>query len=221
MSAPRRDRHPGRDRHLRRAAALRRDAARRRLSGWIHELAAKRTRKTRGGGPGPIRVDRYLLPREVPVVAVRKHPAVLIPPAAMALAGLLAAGALSATILQHHKVPLAVVWLLCAFLVARLIWKAANWSVDYFVVTDNRMFQTSGFFTRNIGAVSHTKVTDLTFRRSSAGRLLGYGELIVETAAVDQALSRVDYIPHPEAVYLRVCKGILFPDRPGDDGDDL
>ena len=36
-----------------------------------------------------------------------------------------------------------------------------------------------------------TKVTDMSFKRSFPGRLLGYGEFIVESAGQDQALRNV------------------------------
>ena len=61
-----------------------------------------------------------------------------------------------------------------------------------------------------------SKVTDMSFRRSFGGRLLGYGELIVESAGQNQALDRVPYIPYPEQLYLLVC-GILFPSGADDE----
>ena len=57
-----------------------------------------------------------------------------------------------------------------------------------------------------------TKVTDLTFRRSLRGRLLGYGTLIVESAGQDQALSHIDYIPRPEEVYEALSE-LIFGDK--------
>ena len=64
-----------------------------------------------------------------------------------------------------------------------------------------------------------SKVTDMSFRRSFAGRIFGYGEFIVESAGQDQALSRIDHIPYPEQLYLEVC-GMLFPSSAGDDTED-
>jgi membrane protein YdbS with pleckstrin-like domain len=151
---------------------------------------------------------------------VRRHPAVLIPSAAMALGGLLVAGALTATVLAHQKALLIVVWVLWLFLVGRLLWKAFNWAVDYFVVTSERMLLTSGLLTRKIAMMPLKKVTDMTFQRSTFGRLLGYGEFIVESAGQDQALSHVDHIPYPEQLYLLVC-GMIFPDAAEKDDDGL
>jgi Bacterial PH domain len=62
-----------------------------------------------------------------------------------------------------------------------------------------------------------TKVTDMTFQRSTLGRILGYGEFIVESAGQDQALRNIDHLPYPEQLYLEVC-GLIFKDKdPSDD----
>ena len=57
-----------------------------------------------------------------------------------------------------------------------------------------------------------TKVTDMSFQRSSLGRVPGYGEFILESAGQDQALRVVDHLPYPEQLYLEVC-GLIFEDK--------
>ena len=168
---------------------------------------------------GPVAVSKYLLPREVQVATVRKHPAILILPTLQAVGGLLAAAVLSATVLHGIKVLLWIVWLAWVALLLRMIWYVANWAIDYFVVTSERMLLTSGLFSRKVAMMPLTKVTDMSFRRSFAGRLLGYGEFIVESAGQDQAFRTVDHIPYPEQLYLLVC-GMLFPSSADDEDDD-
>jgi uncharacterized membrane protein YdbT with pleckstrin-like domain len=168
---------------------------------------------------GPVAVSKYLLPREVQVATVRRHPAILIGPTVQAVGGLLAAGVLSATILRHNEFLLGVVWIAWAVLVLRMIYKAVTWSVDYFVVTSERMLLTSGLLSRKVAMMPLPKVTDMSFRRSFAGRLLGYGEFIVESAGQDQAFRTVDHIPYPEQLYLLVC-GMLFPTSADDEDDE-
>ncbi len=168
---------------------------------------------------GPVAVSKYLLPREVQVATVRKHPAILIAPTVQAVGGLLVAAILSATILHHDKPLLIIVWLAWVALLLRMIWAAVNWAVDYFVVTSERMLLTSGVFSRKVAMMPLTKVTDMSFRRSFAGRMLGYGEFIVESAGQDQAFRIVDHIPYPEQLYLLVC-GMLFPTSADDEDDD-
>jgi len=160
----------------------------------------------------PAEVDRYLLPREVRVATVRRHPAVLLVPSAQAVAGLLVAFVLTATILRGHGALLIwIVWGLWGVLMVRLVWEAVNWAVDYFVITSERILLTSGVFTRSVAMMPLSKVTDMSFHRSFAGRLLGYGEFVIESAGQDQALRKIDHIPYPEQLYLVVC-GRIFKD---------
>src|SRR5580704_6329406 len=169
------------------------------------------------GTRGPVAINRYLLPREVQVATVRQHPAVLISPSAQALGGLLIAGLATATIV--HGVLAGIIWVAWGVLLLRLIWKVFNWSVDYFVVTTERLLLTTGFLTRRVAMMPLTKVTDMSFKRTFPGRLLGYGEFIVESAGQDQALRNVEYIPYPEQLYLLIC-GMLFPSSAPDAEDD-
>ena len=167
-------------------------------------------------GHGPVAVSKYLLPREVQVATVRQHPAVLLAAASLTLAGLIVAAVLSVTVLRHNSLLVSIVWIAWAVLLLRLIWKAVNWAVDYFVITTERLLLTTGLLTRKVAMMPLSKVTDMSFRRSFPGRLLGYGELIVESAGQNQALDRVDYIPYPEQLYLLVC-GMLFPSGAAED----
>src|SRR5216684_2352287 len=157
----------------------------------------------------PAGAARYLLPNEDCVAMVRRHPAVLLPASAYAVAGLLAAFIMSATLLRGHTTLILIIWGLWGVLMVRLIWQAINWAVDYFVITSKRILLTSGVFTRSVAMMPLSKVTDMSFRRSLAGRLLGYGEFVVESAGQDQALRTIDHIPYPEQLYLEVC-GMLF-----------
>jgi membrane protein YdbS with pleckstrin-like domain len=174
-------------------------------------------RQPTSGAKTPVAINKYLLPREVQVATVRQHPAVLISPSAQALGGLLVAGVLNATLV--HGVLAVIMWAAWLVLLLRLIWKAVNWSVDYFVVTTERLLLTTGFLTRNVNMMPLTKVTDMSFKRTFPGRLLGYGEFIVESAGQDQALRNVGFIPYPEQLYLLIC-GMLFPSSAPDAEDD-
>src|SRR6266436_1911048 len=147
----------------------------------------------------PAGAARYLLPNEDCVAMVRRHPAVLLPASAYAVGGLLAALIL-------------IIWALWSVLMVRLIWQAINWAVDYFVITSKRILLTSGVFTRSVAMMPLSKVTDMSFRRSLAGRSLGYGEFVVESAGQDQALRTIDHIPYPEDLYRRVCDEIFNQD---------
>ena len=90
--------------------------------------------------------------------------------------------------------------------------KVWEWAVTYFVVTSQRFVLATGVITRKVNMMPLAKVTDMTFQRSPMGRLLGFGEFILESAGQDQALTNVDYLPYPEQLYLEVC-GLIFKDK--------
>jgi hypothetical protein len=158
----------------------------------------------------PAGVLQYLLPGEKLVANVRRHPAVLIGASAQAIAGLLIAFVLTATLLRNHSLLILIVWCLWGLLMLRLVWEAVNWAVDYFVITSKRILLTSGVFTRNVAMMPLSKVTDMSFRRTFTGRMLGYGDFIVESAGQDQALRMVDHVPYPEDLYQKICDEIFF-----------
>src|SRR6266581_1496736 len=149
------------------------------------------------GDTAPASVNRYLLPGERQVITVRLHPAILLGPIIIVLVGLVIAGVLTSSIAKSNHGALDLIWFIWALLLARLIWKVANWSVDFFVLSSKRLLL--------------NKVTDMRFERSMNGRFLGYGTFILETAGQDQAFREVDFIPYPEQLYLEVC-GMIMPE---------
>ena len=105
-----------------------------------------------------------------------------------------------------------MIWLLWAILLLRLVWKVIEWSLNYFVITSQRLLLAKGFLLRKVDMMPLTKVTDMSFQRSPTGQLLGFGEFVVESAGQDQALRHIDYLPYPEQLYLEVC-GLIFKDK--------
>jgi len=91
------------------------------------------------------------------------------------------------------------------------LWKVFEWSENYFVITSQRLLS-EGFLTHKVNMMPLAKVTDMSFQRSAMGRLLGYGEFIVESAGQNQALRIVDHLPYPEQLYLEVC-GLIFKEN--------
>ena len=165
----------------------------------------------------PASVNRYLLPHERQVITVHKHPAVLIRPIFEVLIGLAIAGWLSSSIAHGNDTVILVIWILWGLVLLRLGIKVLEWSVDYFVVTSQRFMLTTGILVHKVNMMPLAKVTDMSFQRTATGRLLGYGEFIVESAGQDQALSHIRFLPYPEQLYLEVC-GLIFKDK-DDDSD--
>ncbi|HLY67112.1 MAG TPA: PH domain-containing protein [Chloroflexota bacterium] len=160
----------------------------------------------------PASVNKYLLPHERQVISVHQHPAVLIRPIFEVLLGLAIAGWLSNSAAHGNGTIILVIWILWGLLLLRLVWKVIDWSLNYFVITSQRLLLSKGFPTRKVNMMPLAKVTDMSFQRSPMGQILGYGEFIVESAGQDQALRNVDHLPYPEQLYLEVC-GLIFKDK--------
>src|ERR1700721_2983518 len=160
----------------------------------------------------PASVNRYPLPPERHVITVHEHPAVLIGPIALVLLGLAIAGFLSNSVAGGNGTAILIIWGAWVILLLWFVFKVWDWSVNYFVVTSQRLLLAQGFVVRKIGMLPLTKVTDMSFQRSTIGRILCYGEFIVESAGQDQALRNVKFIPYPEQLYLEVC-GLIFKEK--------
>lgn len=148
-------------------------------------------------------VRRYLAGDEASVLEARRHVVVLWRPFAAALAGVVgatAAGFLSSPNSEGDVIDV-LGGIVALVLVVRLAWRTWEWSAARLVVTDERILEVSGILTRKVAAMPLSRVTDMTYRRTIGGRLLGYGELIVESAGQDQALGRIRYIPDPDRFY--------------------
>ncbi len=153
----------------------------------------------------PASVSRYLLPHELSCITVRKHPAELAGPLILVFGGLVAAGELT-----RRSVRPKIVWGGYLSVLLYFLQRVAAWQATYFTVTDTRMILVSGFAVRKVAMMPLARVTDMSFQRSALGRLLGYGEFIVESAGEEQALRTIDFLPYPDQLYLEVC-GLIFP----------
>jgi hypothetical protein len=160
-------------------------------------------------GP-PAVVDKYLLPQESYVLCVRRHPAILIPWITRALGGLLIAWIMSDTLLSDDPPLLILVWLLWGYLLVQLALNLVNWFDGYFVATNERVLVISGVITRKVAALPLATISDVDCERSLAGRLVGYGRLLIESSSQSGKPLTVDYVPYPEQIYLEVC-GLLSP----------
>lgn len=150
----------------------------------------------------PHHLAKYLLPQEQNTVTIRRHPAMLLRYVGESLGGLILAGVLTALVSQ----PLVVKLIWCAWLIllSRLMTRFFEWYDEYFAVTKVRVILVTGLIAKRVDMMPLSKITDLTVDRSIMGRMLGYGTLVLESAGQDQALSKVEYVPEPEAIYLEI-----------------
>jgi hypothetical protein len=170
-------------------------------------------RRPTSGTRTPVAISKYLLPREVEVVAVRQHPAVLIIPCTQALGGLVL-GLIWTAALPHNMPQLIAIWTAASLLLVHGIRSLARWPLDYFVITSERILVISG---RSVSMMPLDRLTDMTLERTRAGRLLGYGTFVNGPGRLPQVIK--DFLPYPEQLYLLLC-GMLFPSSATDAHDD-
>jgi hypothetical protein len=157
----------------------------------------------------PMVAFRYLAPQEVQVVTVRLHPSVLIPCLITGIGGLFAAIAVTPVVGDDEALRF-VIWVFAVTLLLQLVRAVFSWLSEYVVITQLRVFRCS-----RAGITSSyplKQLDDVRVTRSPAGRLLGFGTLIFDSAHV-----AIDNIPFPEQVYLEIY-GLIHPERPEDDG---
>ncbi len=149
-------------------------------------------------------VERYLLREERHVTTARQHVAVLIRPA------LELATALTVFLLLPARGPLGSLGSLVVLaLLGDALLRVGRWRMHVFVITDQRVLLITGLVARRVSMLPLRKVTDMTYRRSLPGRILGYGEFIMESAGEAVALRRVRFLPSPDTLYLEVSQ-LLF-----------
>lgn len=148
----------------------------------------------------PREIDEYLLPTERRVIRVRQHWALMFKHVA-STAIVLVMVVVTERFFPDSVLVANVTFYLALVTVLRFTILTILWWIERIVITDKRVMLAQGIIVHNVGMMPLSKVTDLTFRRTLSGRLLGYGTLIVESAGQIQALNRIDYMPRPEEIY--------------------
>ncbi len=149
--------------------------------------------------------DRYLLDGERVVVALHRHWAMVAKPVAASVVGLVFATWVEVITPAGAKIISTAVWWLWLALVAWTVWQLVGWRREWFLATDKRLILTQGLIAKNVAMMPLTKVTDLSYVRSIPGRVVGYGQFVLESAGQDQALREVSWIPQPDETYRAIC----------------
>lgn len=165
-------------------------------------------------------LDRYLLPQEEVIVAIRHHWGRMIEPVASAFGAFVLAVWCTINTSAGAGVIEFVTVVLCLALALRMAWRAFEWRNEWFVATDKRLLKTYGLITHRIAMMPLRKVTDMNYARSPLGRVLGYGQFIMESAGQDQAMREINWVPDPDVTYRRICDTIFGPGGhdPDEDG---
>jgi uncharacterized membrane protein YdbT with pleckstrin-like domain len=96
---------------------------------------------------------------------------------------------------------LAVIWAL--WLGGRLL----RWQTTHFVVTTDRLIFRSGVIAKHGREILLERVNDITFHQSILERLLGAGDLMIESAG-ERGQEAFDNIAHPESVQQEIYRQI-------------
>jgi uncharacterized membrane protein YdbT with pleckstrin-like domain len=96
--------------------------------------------------------------------------------------------------LPHALVPLAYLLLILPLL--GLLRNVIIWTSQQYIVTDWRVMQISGVFSKEVTDSSLEKVNDVKLEQSLGGRLLDYGDLEILTAS-ELGVNRFTYVGQP------------------------
>jgi membrane protein YdbS with pleckstrin-like domain len=164
-------------------------------------VSGPRARRPRWGKDA----DKYLLPDEPPVVATRRHPAVLARPLLRGLP-VLALGLLLLAIAEDVRLIAVVGLVLVLGALTYLGLHVAEWHVRHFLVTRRRVLLTSGVLIRTVAVMPLRRITDLTWKETFWGQLLDYGTFRFESAGQAQGLDVITFVPHADTLYRRLSE---------------
>lgn len=102
-----------------------------------------------------------------------------------------------------------VVWYLAVCLIVRMLYHVAHWWDTILIVTDSRFVLFSGIISMREAMMPVSRVTDLEFKQTATGRLLGYGRVRIESAGQHQDLEMLNYLPHYDEVKEAILKPIF------------
>lgn len=88
-----------------------------------------------------------------------------------------------------------IVLLAATAVIGQAMWVLADQFRDRFVVTNQKVYRVHGNFSQVRASMPLTRILDITVERPVIGRLLGYGHFIFESAAQDQGLREVKWVP--------------------------
>jgi membrane protein YdbS with pleckstrin-like domain len=182
-------------------------------------------------GPAPLEdlpsraskdVQKYLLPDEKAVVATRRHWAVLIEPTVKFLPFFVAGGWLLLVDPDNRVTSTAGLLVIVGALVYYGL-RVGEWWMRHFIVSTRRVLLTSGVIVRTVTLLPLRRITDLTWKETLLGQVLGYGTFRFESAGQQQALSEITFLPAADVLYRRVSSLLFSSDwggGPASGGDD-
>jgi uncharacterized membrane protein YdbT with pleckstrin-like domain len=159
--------------------------------------------------------ERLLAEHEELVYDLRPHWLTLVVPVLLTVVVVVAVGAawvvMPAGDLQEPA-RLAVGLLGLAVLLVTVAGRVLRWATTHFVLTTDRLIFRSGVVARFGREIPLERINDVTFSQSLFERLVGVGDLLLESAG-EQGQSRFSNIRDPEAVQLEIYRQMEANDR--------
>nr|WP_246407531.1 PH domain-containing protein [Modestobacter versicolor] len=163
-----------------------------------------------------------MLADEPPVIATRRHPAVLARPALRGVP-VLVVGVFLLQLDPGNRVSTTLGLVVALGALGYLGLHVGEWWVRHFLVTRRRVLLTSGVIIRTVAVMPLRRITDLTWKETFWGQLLGYGTFRFESAGQQQGLDEITYVPHADTLYKTLSQLMFGTDfstnRVGDDDD--
>ena len=109
---------------------------------------------------------------------------------------------------QNGDVQTVGLWVTVAVALAWAVWLGArliSWQTTHFVVTSERLVFRSGILAKHTRDIPLDKINDLASSQSFFERMLGAGDLNIESAG-ERGLQTFSDIPHPDAVQQEIYR---------------
>ncbi|MDA1358551.1 PH domain-containing protein [Glycomyces luteolus] len=163
--------------------------------------------------PSPISA-RYLFPTEKYRGEWRRHWVHLMPWYVIGTLATFIMGLISGMLTKSgaNSTGLTITVLLWLLILGFVGWKILDWYMDRFILTNKRIMLIQGVITRSVAMMPLGRVTDMKYSQTPMGRMLNYGEFIIESAGQDQALRNVPHLPNPNELYLQMCEEMYEPE---------
>jgi len=88
-----------------------------------------------------------------------------------------------------------------------MAWQVQVWAHTNLVLTDQRLIYQTGVFTRRSREIPLAKINDVSFIQMVLGRMLGMGDLVVESASESGPFAYFN-MPHPEQLKMQMLEHI-------------
>ena len=109
---------------------------------------------------------------------------------------------------QNGDVQTVALWATAAIALGWAVWLASrliSWQTTHFVVTSDRLVFRSGILAKHTRDIPLEKVNDLASSQSFFERMIGAGDLLIESAG-ERGQEAFSDIPHPDAVQQEIYR---------------